>query len=324
MKKRTKFLVAVTLGIGLFITTGTLKAQSLDDIGTAYNSALELQKTDLGAAVTSMLSVVDMCDKLGAEADALKANAVKVIPDWQYSIANGLLKDKNFDLAIPAFEKTIEYATRFNDSDKLEKAKTQLPKVLFSKGNALSKAEDYDGAIGFFDRAIGMDPEYAKAFLMKGQALKKKGDSEGMKTALDKAIEFAGKTNDTATVGNAKKLMGGDFLSRANTAFKAKNYNSAIELATSAIQYTPSTSAYLILAVSNNSVSKFDAAIEAARKGIELETAADKISDFNFQIGKAYEGKKDTKNACAAYKKVTSGPNKAAADYQIKTVLKCQ
>lgn len=324
MKKRIKFLFAATLAIGLFMTSTSLQAQTLDEIGTAYNSAIELSKTDLSGAVTGMVSVADMCDKLGADADAIKANAVKVIPDWQYSIANGFLKDKNFDLAIPAFEKTIELASRFNDNDVKEKASNQLPKVLFSKGNTLSKADDFDGAISYFDRAIAMDPEYAKAFLMKGQALKKKGDSDGMKTALDKAIEFAGKTNDTATIGNAKKIMGGDFLSRANNAFKAKNYNSAIDLANTAVQYTPGSSAFLILAVSYNAVSKFDSAIDAANKGIELEKAAEKISDFYFQIGKAYEGKKDTKNACASYKKVTSGPNKAAADYQIKTVLKCQ
>lgn len=324
MKKGINSIFVATLALGLLLYSNTTKSQSLDEIGTAYNAALELSKTDLAGGVNGMLAVVDMCDKLGADANDLKTNAVKVIPDWQYSIANGFLKDKNFDLAIPAFEKTIELATRFDDADIKGKAGNQLPKVLFSKGNALSKADDFDGAISYFDRAIALDPEYAKAFLMKGQALKKKGDSEGMKTSLDKAIELAGKTNDTATVGNAKKIMGGDFLSRANTAFKAKNYSSAIDLASSAVEYTPSSSAYLIMAVSYNATSKFDSAIEAARKGSELETNADKISDFNFQIGKAYEGKKDSKNACAAYKKVTSGPNKAAADYQIKTVLKCQ
>ena len=75
--------------------------------------------------------------------------------------------------------------------------------------------------------------------------------------------------------------------------------------------------------MSYNATSKFDQAIEAGNKGLELESKPEKQADFYFQLGKAYEGKKDNANACASFKKVTTGPNKAAADYEIKTVLKC-
>ena len=48
------------------------------------------------------------------------------------------------------------------------------------------------------------------------------------------------------------------------------------------------------------------------------------MARFYYEIAKAYEGKKDTPNACSNYKKAAFGTFKSSADYQMKTVLKCQ
>lgn len=323
MKKILIFSAA--LAASLIFNTGKISAQTKDDAGNAYNAARNLSTTDRAGALKGMTEVVDMCEKIGADADDIKRMASAVIPDWQYQIANDLLKEKKIDESIKAFDQTIVYAEKFNDPEKKEKALNQLPKLYFVKGQDQLKAEDTDGAIASFDKAISYDPEYTKAYLIKGIAYKKKGDFDKMQVSMDKAYELGIKSNDTATASKAKESMGSTFLSRANKAFKEKNYGQAIELTNSSIKYSPdNVTAYLILCVSYNSQNKFDQAIEAAKQGIALETKPDKISDFYFQIGKSYEGKKDNANACANYKKVTSGPNKPAAAYQMTTVLKCK
>jgi hypothetical protein len=75
------------------------------------------------------------------------------------------------------------------------------------------------------------------------------------------------------------------------------------------------------MAIAYNGESKWDDAITAANKALELETA-DK-SDIHFELGKSYEGKGDGAAACQSYKSVTGGANVSAAKYQIEQVLKC-
>jgi len=322
MKKISFFIAALA---ALLLTSSNVTGQTKDEAGNAYNAARTLAATDKAGALKGMLDVVAMCEKIGADADDIKAMASSVIPDWQYQIANDFLKGKQYDEAIAAFDQTIIYADKFKDTEKKEKSLNQLPKLYFTKGQEQLKAEKTDDAIASFDKAIGFDPEYTKAYFSKGAAYKKKGDFDQMQIAMDKAYELGIKNNDTATAAKAKDAMGSTFLSRSNKAFSAKNYAQAIELASKSLTYTPNNSpAYLILSVSYNAQSKFDLALESAQKGVAIETKPEKQADFYFQIGKAYEGKKDSGNACANYKKVTSGPNKAAADYQIKTVLKCK
>ncbi|MBK7214630.1 MAG: tetratricopeptide repeat protein [Bacteroidales bacterium] len=323
MKKTLILAAAMTV---LFLAPNQrLFSQTKDDAGNAYNNARTLAATDKSGALKGMIEVVSMCEKVGAEADDIKKMASAVIPDWQYQIANDLLKEKKYDEAIAAFDQTILYADKYGDSEKKEKSLNQMPKLYFFKGQDLLKAEKLDEALASFDKAIGYDADYTKAYYSKGVAFKKKNDYENMQKAMDKAFELGTKSNDTATAAKARDAMGSTFLSRANKAFSTKGYAQAIELANSSLSYTPNNSpAFLILAVSYNSTSKFDLAIDAAKKGLAVETKPEKQADFYFETGKAYEGKKDNANACANYKKVTVGPKKAAADYQIVTVLKCK
>lgn len=319
-----KKILAVIFMTFTALMAGNLYGQTLQEAADAYNKALEQKNTDLPGSINSLISVSAMCDKVGTEADDLKKMVNGAIPDLQYSLANNLLREKKYDEAIAAFDKTSEYAKKYNDPEKIEKVQAQVPKIYFAKGLDQFKAEDIDGALASMNKATELDPEYTKAFYTKGLIYKKKDDAVNMQTALDKAIELADKEGDTVTSEKAKESMAGSLLVSANKALTAKKYADAIKLANSSLNYsTTRSNTYLILVLSYNATSKFDQAIEAGNKGLELESKPEKQADFYFQLGKAYEGKKDNANACASFKKVTAGPNKAAADYEIKTVLKC-
>jgi tetratricopeptide (TPR) repeat protein len=316
--------LTLVLVVALLFSAGVTKAQTRNDVAKQFNVALSLDSVNREAALVKMLEVVDACTKIGAEADDVKKLATKAIPEMQYRIAVKLQNDKKYDSAILAYKQTVAYCDKFEDKERKDKANSLIPKLYFFKGMDQLKAEDLNGAITSFDQALEYDPLFAKVHYNKGLAYKKKNDIDNMKKSMDKAIETATSANDTTTAGKARDAMGNSLLSKANKSFTSKAYTQSIDYANQALSYNPNLSnAYLFQSLSFNALSKFDQAIDAANKGLALTAKPDAQADFYFQLGAAYEGKKDNTNACASYKKVTTGPNKAAAASK-KTALKCK
>jgi len=324
MKKT--LILAFALSILTIFSGKNLNAQTYEDAGNAFNAALELSKTNMEGAVVKMQDVLKMCSTLGKEADTLKKKVTTVLPVFQYNVGNNLLKDKNFDLALPAFEKSNEFAIAYADKNIKEKSEAQLVKLYWNKGNVLLKAEKADSAIINLDKALKLDPEYSKALFTKGQAYKKKGDNVKMQENLELAIASATKSNDTLTVRAAKNAIAATLYQDGKTAFTKKAYGEAVTKLNSALSYDyKNKELYYLLATSNNNLKKFDDAITNANLGLAMEEQTnDKMARFYYEIAKAFEGKRDTANACANYKKSAFGTFKSSADYQMKTVLKCK
>lgn len=323
--KKTFFLAPALLFLTLF-TGIQANAQTKDEAGTAYNAVLELSKTDLPGAIAKMQDVIKMCATVGAEADDLKKKAVALLPAWQYNIGNNLLKDKNNDAAMAAYEKSLEFANVYGDANIKEKSEGQLVKLYASKGSLLMKADSMDKAITYFDKSLKIDPEYGKALYAKGQAFKKKGDIAKMLENMELAIASALKTNDTLILKSARNVIGSNLNKEGIDAFNKKSYSEAVTKLTNALSYGfKNKDLYYALASSNNSLKKYDEAIEAANAGMTMdEQTNEKTARYYCEIAKAYEGKKDTPNACANYKKSAFGPFAAFANDKMKNVLKCQ
>jgi len=324
MKKTLILAFAITI-----ITTFSGKylfAQTKEDAGNAFNAALELSKTDMAGAVIKMQDVLKMCATLGTDADSLKMKVTTVLPVWQYNVGNNLIKEKKYDEAIKAFEKSDEFAVAYNDANIKEKTESMLVKLYTNEGNNLLKEEKTDEAIAYFDKALKLDPEYSKALYTKGQAYKKKGDDVKMQESMDLAIASATKTNDTVTVKAAKNAIATNLYQDGKTAFTKKSYAEAVTKLNGALSYDfKNKELYYLLSVSNNNLKKFNEAIEAANTGLTMEDQTnEKMARFYYEIAKAYEGLKDTPNACTNYKKAAFGTFAQSANYQMKTVLKCQ
>jgi tetratricopeptide (TPR) repeat protein len=324
MKKTLILAFAITI-----LTTFSgkqLLAQTKEEAGNAFNAALELSKTDMAGAIAKVQDVLKMCATIGKEADSLKIKCTTVIPVWQYNVGNNFLKDKNFDLALPAFEKSNDYAIAYADKNIEDKSEAQLVKLYTVKGSTLLKAEKADSAILFLDKALKLNPEYCKALFTKGQAFKKKGDNVKMAETMELAITCAAKTNDTVIVKAAKTMIGSNLNQEGTAAYNKKLYTEAVTKLNSALTYGYKTKdLYYVLASSNNGLKKYDEAIEAANAGIVMEEQTDlKLARYYCEVAKAYEGKKDIANACTYYKKSAFGSFAAFANDKIKNTLKCQ
>ena len=324
MKKTLILAFAVTI-----LTTfnaKNLQAQTKDDAILAFNAALELSKTDMTGAVVKMQDVVKMCTTIGKEADTLKMKANSVLPPWQYNIGNEFINAKKYPQAIAAYEKSRDMAIAYSDANIKEKAESMLAKLYVNDGNSLVNAQKYDEAISQFEKGLKYDPNYSKGYYANAMAYKKKGDNAKMKENMDLAIASATKENDTIIVKAAKNMIGSSLNQEGIAAYNKKAYTEAVTKLNAALGYDFKTKdLYYVLASSNNSLKKYDEAIEAAKSGLEMEVQTnDKTARYYCEIAKAYEGKNDIGNACANYRKAAYGAFAQFSNDKIKNVLKCQ
>jgi len=324
MKKTLILAIAITI---ITTLTGTpLKAQTKEDASNAFNAALELSKTDMAGAVVKMQDVLKMCATVGKDSDSLKMKITKVLPVFQFNVGNNLRNEKKIDQAISAFEKSNEFAVLYADANIKEKSENQLVILFFTKGSNLLKADKADSAILVLDKALKINPDYTKAIFTKGQAYKKKGDNVKMVEFMEQSITAATKTNDTVVIKLAKNYIGTNLYQEGLAAYNKKAYTEAVAKLDKALTYGSKTKdLYFVLAVSNNTLKKFDEAIVAANSGMAMdEQTNEKMARYYCEIAKAYEGKKDIPNACANYKKAAFGPTAQFSNDKLKNVLKCQ
>ncbi len=321
MSKITAMIVILGFAVSVNAQTATEAVDALKD-GVAKS-----QSKDYLGAIESFKKCVSIYDELGETENENRATAISQIPNMQYKHAIGLYKEKKYDESIAAFEVLKEYSETYDDAKNLKKAKGTIPKLYYAKGAGLLKAKDYAGAIGALDKSIELNPKYPMAYVRKAQVYKDQNDEANFKGAVDAAITAAKAKKDTKTETTAKQLGGNFYLNAGATAFKAKKYSDAVKYFNNVLEYKEADSdIYHQLAAIYNKQSKWDSAVEAAKKSLELFTATGTTKDAKiyFELANAYAGKGDNTAACDAYSKANKGDYAEASKYQMKHVLKCQ
>jgi len=316
---KIKIIIASIMMISL---TYRLVAQDLTAAADAFNAGIQFGK-DLkyAEALASYEKTITICKQIGDEGMELQIKAEQQLPGTYFNLAKGLFEAKNYNEAIPNFEKSLQYADQMGEAKTADASKTYLAGIYYAQGNGDLKNDALDKAVEKYNKSLSYKPEYYKAYYGLGLVYKKQENLPLMKENLDKAISLAG--DDAKTIGNAKDAATSAYQKAGAVALQANKYSVAVENLIASQEYNnmePRTWFYLTIAY--NGLSKWDDAIAAANKALELQTE-DK-SDIYFELAKAQENKGDKANACANYKNVTGGNNAAAAKYQIEQVLKCQ
>jgi len=319
-----KVAVGIILIIGL---TATLNAQTVNDALAAFNKGIELSQTDnFDEAITSFTSAIELFNQTEPENET-KAKAQEQIVVVQYKKASGILKEKKYDDCIAAFNKLVEYSTSFNNEKYLKRANSAIPKIYYAKGKDQYEAKQYDEALVSLNKSIELDPNYAMAYIRKAQIFDDKNDAVTFKEIIDLALTISIQSNDLKSEETAKQIAGNFFMRSGAEALKAEKFSNAAAYFNSALEYKEGdTDIYYQLAAIYNKLSKWDEAIVAANKSIELfkEQGTTKDARIYFELGNAYVGKGDNTSACDAYKKANKGDYAASSKYQIEQVLKCQ
>jgi tetratricopeptide (TPR) repeat protein len=322
MIKTPKLLLTILAGALMSMTIPVVtQAQTIDDAGTAFNNAVQLIDTDVTGAIKAFETCIEVCDKVGDEANDLKAQSMAQVPALYYKNTIALYSAKDLSGAVKAGQATIEAAKKYNDMDLAAKATDVTAQFYFAVGNDFLKTKDLTSALDNFNAALELDPSQTKALLGLTLVYKEQDDFDNLGATAEKLIAL--NNNDDKFVQKSMGVIQKEFVIAGAKALQASQAEKAIGLLDKAFTYGDnSADANYYYTIAANMLKNYDKAIEMANKAIELEQK-DKNKIY-FELGKAYEGKADADNACIAYKKVAAGPNAAAAKYQIEQVLKCK
>ena len=315
-----KKLTIVLTGLMMMFALG-LNAQDLNDAGKAYNKGIELAKDNKTfEAIKSYMKCSDISAKLGDVGEGLKSKAENQISSLYMKLGIDAYKAKEQDSAIALFKLSKEYANKVNDANQAAKAVDFIATTYVAQGNDHYKSKKYEEAIASFNNAIEYNPEYFKAYYGLAICYNKKEDTQGLEEAVNNVIKYGGEDD---VVEKARSIAATYFLNLSGKALQAGNNGEAAMMAKKCISYDyMQAGAYYYEATAQNNLKNWDEAIKAATTGLKAEK--EDQSNLYFELGRAYEGKGDSANACESYGNVSSGPNVAAANYQRVQVLKCE
>jgi tetratricopeptide (TPR) repeat protein len=322
-------LVKNTVLVLLFVAGAafSLNAQTVNDALAAFNKGIELSQVDnFDEAIASFKTAIEIFDQV-EPANENKPKAQEQILVVLYKKASTQLKEKKYDDCLVSFQSIVDYSTNYNNDKYLKRANGAIPKVYYAQGKELFDAKKYDEALVLLNKSIDLDPNYATAYIRKAQIYDERNKQVEFKETIDKAIDVAVQSKETKTEEIGKQLAANFFLRSGADAVKSKKFEDAANSFNTVLNYKEGdTDIYFQLAVVYNKQSKWDDAITAANKSLELfkEPGTTKDARIYFELGNAYVGKQDNQSACDAYKKANKGDYAAQAKYQIETVLKCQ
>ena len=314
--------VKTTLAVVFTLMISWTFGQSLNDAGAAFNEGIKLTKEEnTKGAIAAYENCIQICEQLGEEGNELKQKSQAQIVSIYTNLGTDSYKTKEPDQAIYYLTEAQKYAEASGNAEGVKKAKKYLGYAYTYKGNVAIKGEKYEDAIKSFNTSLEYSPKNHKTYYGLGLAYLKTDNEPEMKKAMDKVVELG--APEDKTVAKAKSAAGKYYLARGAKAIEKLQYEEASTLLNSSLEYiTDNSDTYYYLAFAYNNTKSFDKALEIGQKGLAI--AGDDAFNLQFELGRAYEGLGDTKQACSHYKNVTGGPNVEAAKYQRETVLGCK
>ena len=314
--------------IGGMLLAGTITAQTLTEVINEFNTGVEkVNNQEYEVSIEHFNQVISLAAKVGAEANDMKEKAQQQIPAAYYRQANVFMKRKQYDNAIPYLEKTIEFATLYNNNEEInKKAAGYLPQLYVAEGIRASQNQSLDEAIAYFDKSLLLDETNYKAHQGKAMVFLSQDESEMMLESFAKAKEGAMAKNDTKTIDNIHEAINSYYNKfiveeMANVDPEENDFSYVVEACEKALAANPDNPRALYhLAIVANKGGEYDKAIENAEKALAHETEPVWISAINFELGSAFQNSDDYTRACEVLKKVTEEPFLTRAEQKMGTV----
>lgn len=309
-----KFRV-LTLVASLMIA-GSLSAQTMTDVINEFNLGVEkLNNQEYEVSIGHLNKTIELSDAVGAEADDMKAKAQEQIPKVYYRMGQQFMKRKKFANAIPNMEKTIEFATLYdNNADIKAKAEKYLPSLNMAEGQRLLKTKDYDGALEYFNTSLEQNPKLYKAEFGKAMAYMGLNEEADMKEAFARASAGAEAKGDTKTLGQINGAMNNYYNRAINEEMsmldpEEVDYTYVLEACDNALAANPNNphALFILASIANKEDRHYDA-IELAGKAAKYETDAMKLSGIYYELGLGLDKTSQYDKACEAYQQVTEDP----------------
>ncbi|OQX79453.1 MAG: hypothetical protein B6D64_04835 [Bacteroidetes bacterium 4484_276] len=313
----------------LILTIFTLSAfaQDINQAGEVYNEANQAVKAgSFETAIQKYDESIKIASQLGAEGEQIVSGAKTQIPSLYYKIGAAAYKAKKIDEAIGEFENAIKYGNDYGDAETVKKSEKIIPKLYYSKGNALYKEKKYDEALAEYKLSNQLNPNYSRALWGMGLAYGKLKNFDEMDNAFDAAMKIAEAEGDPKMAIKIKSKGKKVFQAEGAGKLQTQAWDDALKYLNTSLKYDDSDKdTYYYLALANNGKKNWDEALKVSQKGLDLskDENAEYKAKFYYEMGNAYKGKDMNDKACEAYANASHGRFVESANYELKTVLKC-
>ncbi len=300
-------------------------AQTYEDAVTAYNQGDELAKQNrYRESIAAFERVVNISGSLGEQGAEIRRRAEGQIPQLYMAIGIQSARAENWAAAEVEFQRTITEARKYNNQQIAQRAEQFLMQVYVGHGTETLQAGDNEAAIALFDKALGIQQNYAAAYYNKGLAYRNLDNLEQALANFDRAIQLG--TGRNRQVGEAATSAARNFLLLLAAREKeAKRFDDAIQYLKQALQYQPEDAElHYRLAEIYNVRAEFDLALESANKALTFEQGGpvDRARIW-FEVGTAQKFKGNVSAACEAYKNASYGDFRASSEHAMTHELKC-
>jgi tetratricopeptide (TPR) repeat protein len=315
------------LTLVLVVIAFTAFSQDINKAGELFNEgnqAVKANKFEL--AIQKYDEAMKVAEPLGEEGEMIVINAQSQIPQLYYKIGVTDYKDQKVDKAIAEFEKAIDFGKKYNDPETVTKAQETIPKLYYAKGNDFYKEDDFENALKNFEQSAAIAPDYSRAFWGMGLAYNKLDNNKKMKESFEKALELAKAEGDDKMESKISKTAKKFLQASGAKKLQAQDWDGALQCFDASLSFdADNADNYYYIALANNGLSKWDEAVVAANKGLEMSASqnVEYKAKFYYELGNALKGKGDSTKACEAYTNAKHGRFVESAQYELTTVLKC-
>lgn len=319
--KTIKLLAVLAIFFAPFLTT----AQTLKEATEEYNAGATMyQEKKPEKALEHLYNAIELCEDLDVEGEETKILAEDLVAKAHLQYAMNLYRAKDMSKALEQLEKARETAIKYFDKNTEGRVDRIIPQLYNQMGNTEYRNEDYEKAIGYYNKAIEVKADYPDPYLGIALSHEKQENFDDMLGYLKETIEVSEKVNDRKKAESAANKAKGYLLRKGDEAQKAKNFDESITFFEKTLEFDK-TDGFIYYVLANNYVElkQWEKVIEYGNLALENKTEAVDEAGVYYQMGTAYQNQGDSANACAAFNNALSGNYRAAAEYQINEVLKC-
>lgn len=315
------------LTLGLTLLAFSAFAQDLNQAGEIFNAGNQALKDGNSVlAIEKYQQCIEMATKLGAEGEQLVAGAKAQIPGLYFKISADDYKAGNTNKAISELENAITFGEQYGDSVIVLKSKEVMPKFYYVQGNDLLKAEKFPEALVSYQKSRDFNPNYVPSMFGMGNVYGKIKEFDKADEIFSQAITFAQAAGDSKMVDKINQKATSILQAEGSTKLVNKSWDESLKYLNMALKYNETNKdIYYYLGIAYNGKTKWDDAITATQKGLDLSTSENDEfkAKFYYEMGNAYKGKAMNDKACECFKKATFGRFAEEVKKEL-TLLKCK
>ena len=323
---RSNKLAKLILVLSIVVIPNLSQSQTLKEATEAYNTgATLLQDKKPKEALGYLYNALALSEELEFEGTEIKRNTEDIIPTAHFQNAMNLYREKDMNGTLEQLEKAQETAHSYGDRKTLGRVETIIPQLYNQMGNTEYRADNFEKAINYYEKAIGIKTDYSDPYLGIALSMEKQENFDGMLEYLRKTMDVSLQTNDRNKADDAQKKAKAYLLLKGDEAQKVKSFEEAISYFKKALEFDElDGTIYYVLAVNNSELKEWEKVIEFSKLALEKANGNLDEAGIYYQMGVAFQNQGDTTEACQAFTNALSGAYRAAAEYQMKEVLKCK